>query len=106
MGVTKEVLKQGDGRTFPAKGQTVTIHYVGKLKASGTQFDSSIQRGRPLKTKIGTGNVIRGWDEGVLAMSLGEKATLDITADYGYGSRGAGGVIPPEADLLFEVDFN
>ena len=80
------------------------MHYVGTLASNGSQFDSSIKKGRPFRFTIGIGQVIRGWDEGVMQMSLGEKAILRITSDYGYGARGAGGVIPPNADLVFEVE--
>lgn len=69
------------------------------------QFDSSYDKGRPFQFKIGRGQVIQGWDEGVMKMSLGEKAKLMISSDYGYGSQGAGGVIPPNADLVFEVEL-
>ena len=68
-------------------------------------FDSSHRKGRPFSFTIGIGQVIRGWDEGVAQMSLGEKSILRITSDYGYGARGAGGVIPPNADLNFEVEL-
>lgn len=81
------------------------MHYVGTLASNGVQFDSSIAKGRPFRFTIGINHVIQGWDEGVMQMSLGEKATLRITSDYGYGARGAGnGVIPPNADLVFEVE--
>jgi len=103
-GVTKEVVKAGDGRNFPKKGDTVTMHYTGKL-ASGKKFDSSVDRNQPFTTRIGVGKVIKGWDEGVPQMSLGEKAILKMTPDYGYGASGAGGVIPPNADLTFEVEL-
>eukprot|EP00756_Hemistasia_phaeocysticola_P015381 Hpha_TRINITY_DN15410_c2_g2::TRINITY_DN15410_c2_g2_i1::g.173476::m.173476/K09568/FKBP1; FK506-binding protein 1 len=104
MGVTKTTKKAGDGQNFPKAGDTVTMHYTGTLK-DGTKFDSSKDRGTPFVTKIGVGQVIKGWDEGVPQMSLGEQAVLQITADYGYGARGAGGVIPPNADLTFEVEL-
>lgn len=104
MGVVKEVLKQGDGRTFPKRGDDVTMHYTGTL-ADGTKFDSSVDRGQPFKVKIGVGQVIRGWDEGVPQMSLGERAILRISADFAYGAQGAGGVIPSNADLSFEVEL-
>ena len=77
----------------------------GTLASNGAKFDSSIDKGRPFQFKIGIGQVIRGWDEGVAQMSLGEKAILKISSDYGYGARGAGGVIPPDADLNFEVEL-
>jgi FK506-binding protein 1 len=83
----------------------LTMHYVGTLASNGTKFDASRDRGRPFQFTIGIGQVIRGWDEGVMQMSKGEKATLHITSDYGYGTRGAAGVIPPNADLNFEVEL-
>lgn len=128
----------GDGKTFPQKGQTVTVHYTGRLISNGTKFDSSVDRGQPFKFTIGVGQVIRGWDEGVAQMSVGQKATLripsamgttvrqiapetsqissqvfkshsDISSFFlashpGYGARGAGGVIPANADLEFDVE--
>ena len=81
----------------------VLLNYCsGTLASNGQKFDASRDRGRPFSFVIGIGQVIRGWDEGVMQMSLGEKAMLHITSDYGYGARGAGGVIPPNADLNFE----
>ena len=105
MGVTKEVLKEGDGKTYPKKGDELTMHYTGTLASNGSKFDSSVDKGRPFVFRIGLGMVIKGWDEGVMQMSLGEKAVLNITSDYGYGAAGAGGVIPPNADLKFEVEL-
>lgn len=84
---------------------TTTATYSGTLASNGTKFDASRDRGRPFQFTIGIGQVIRGWDEGVVQMSLGEKAMLNISSDYGYGARGAGGVIPPNADLKFEVEL-
>ncbi|BGP00124.1 FK506 binding protein proline rotamase rapamycin-binding protein [Rhodotorula toruloides] len=81
------------------------MHYHGTLASNGNKFDSSYDRGQPFQTAIGVGRVIRGWDEGVPQLSLGQKAKLHITSDYGYGARGAGGVIPPNADLVFEVEL-
>ncbi|KAI0525777.1 fkbp-type peptidyl-prolyl cis-trans isomerase [Xylaria bambusicola] len=107
MGVTKTTLQEGDG-AVPTSGQTVTIEYTGWLKDAskpdnkGDQFDSSVGRG-DFVTRIGVGRVIKGWDEGVTQMKVGEKATLDITSDYGYGARGFTGHIPPNADLIFDV---
>jgi FK506-binding protein 1 len=109
MGVTKTVLKEGNG-PIPKVGDKVTIEYTGYLKDTsvpdnkGTQFDSSVGRG-DFVTAIGIGRVIKGWDEGVTTMKLGEKATLDITNDYAYGDRGFPGHIPPGADLLFDVEL-
>ena len=98
-----ERLEEGDGATFPAAGDLLTLHYVGSLEDS-TVFDSSRKRGKPFTFKIGTGAVIKGWDLGVMRMSLGEKATLLIGPEYAYGSAGAG-PIPPNATLKFEVEL-
>ncbi|KAJ3003838.1 FK506 binding protein proline rotamase rapamycin-binding protein [Thoreauomyces humboldtii] len=103
-GVVKETLSAGDGVHFPKKGDTVSMHYVGTL-ADGKKFDSSRDRGQPFVTKIGVGQVIKGWDEGVPQMSLGEKAILKITYDYAYGAAGHPAGIPPKADLTFEVEL-
>ena len=105
MGVTKEIITAGDGVNFPKQGDELTMHYTGTLVSDGSKFDSSVDKGRPFVFKIGLGMVIKGWDEGVMQMSLGEKAVLTITSDFGYGERGAGGVIPPNADLRFEVEL-
>jgi len=104
MGVTIERIAPGDGTNFPKKGDTVTIHYVGTL-LDGSKFDSSRDRGSPFVTVIGVGKVIKGWDEGVLQLSVGEKATLTATPDYAYGSRGFPPVIPPNSTLKFEVEL-
>lgn len=103
MGVTKDILTEGNG-TKPQVGDSVQVTYVGTL-TNGEVFDSSFKRNRPFKFTVGIGQVIKGWDEGVLQMSIGEKAVLKITSDYGYGSNGAGNVIPPNADLIFEVQL-
>ncbi|KAK9451013.1 uncharacterized protein V1518DRAFT_412324, partial [Limtongia smithiae] len=104
MGVTITPITPGDGKTFPKAGDTVKIHYVGTLE-NGKKFDSSRDRGKPFQTKIGVGQVIRGWDEGVPQLSVGEKAVLKITGDYAYGPRGFPGLIPPNATLIFEVEL-
>lgn len=105
MGVEKDILTAGDGENFPKEGDQLTMHYTGTLADGGKQFDSSVSRGKPFQFAIGIGQVIRGWDEGVAKMSLGEKAVLKISSDYGYGARGAPGAIPPNADLNFEVEL-
>ena len=92
----------------PKTGQICTMHYTGWLYENGNRtrkFDSSVDRGQPFEFIIGTGQVIRGWDEGVASMKVGGKRTLIIPPDLGYGARGAGGVIPPNATLLFEVEL-
>lgn len=104
MGVTIERITPGDGKTFPKKGDKVTIHYVGTL-LDGKVFDSSRDRGSPFCTEIGVGKVIKGWDEGVPQLSLGEKAFLIATPDYAYGARGFPPVIPSNATLKFEVEL-
>jgi peptidylprolyl isomerase len=97
----------GNGQS-PSSGQTCVMHYTGWLwenGAKGKKFDSSHDRGRPFEFRIGLGQVIAGWDEGVSTMKVGGKRTLLIPPDLGYGARGAGGVIPPNATLLFEVEL-
>jgi peptidylprolyl isomerase len=97
----------GTGAT-PRTGQICVMHYTGWLYengAKGKKFDSSLDRGQPFEFRIGQGQVIRGWDEGVATMKVGGKRTLIIPPELGYGARGAGGVIPPNATLLFEVEL-
>lgn len=92
----------------PASGQTCKMHYTGWLWENGQKgkkFDSSLDRGQPFEFPLGAGRVIKGWDEGVASMNIGGKRTLLIPAELGYGARGAGGVIPPNATLLFEVEL-
>ena len=97
----------GTGATA-SKGQQVTVHYTGWLYTNGVQgakFDSSKDRGDPFQFSLGAGMVIRGWDEGVAGMQVGSKRTLIIPPDLGYGARGAGAVIPPNATLKFDVEL-
>jgi peptidylprolyl isomerase len=96
-------LEVGDGPS-PQDGQRVSVHYTGWLE-DGTKFDSSLDRGRPFSFVIGQGQVIRGWDEGVAGMKVGGSRQLVIPAELGYGSQGAGEVIPPDATLVFEVEL-
>ena len=83
-------------------GETASVHYTGWLK-DGTKFDSSLDRGQPFQFRLGAGRVIKGWDEGVVGMNIGSKRKIIIPPHLGYGTRGAGRVIPPNATLIFEV---
>jgi len=104
MGVEVETVQEGDGTTFPKAGQTVEVHYTGTLE-NGKKFDSSRDRGSPFKFRIGQGEVIKGWDEGVAKLSLGQRANLRCSPDYAYGSKGVPGVIPPNSVLIFDVEL-
>lgn len=106
-GLSFEDTRAGTGAT-PKSGQTCIMHYTGWLYENGTKgakFDSSKDRGQPFSFPLGVGRVIKGWDEGVASMQVGGARTLVIPPDLGYGARGAGGVIPPNATLLFEVEL-
>jgi len=98
-------IEEGDGKTYPKVGDELTVHYTGTLASDGSCFDSSVKKNKPFVFKIGIGEVSTGWDEGVMQMSLGEKATLAITSDevQVLGAEGEDGVIPPNAVLNFEV---
>lgn len=102
-GLKYEDLTVGDGDQASA-GQRVSVHYTGWL-LEGEKFDSSLDRGQPFQFTLGKGMVIRGWDEGVTGMKVGGKRRLTIPSQLGYGSRGAGGVIPPNATLVFDVEL-
>lgn len=102
-GLQYKELVVGNGATATS-GALVSVHYTGWL-SDGRKFDSSLDRKQPFEFKLGAGNVIKGWDEGVAGMKVGGKRKLIIPPDLGYGSRGAGGVIPPGATLVFEVEL-
>ena len=98
------VVKKSNNPIKAEKGMMVNVHYTGFL-IDGKVFDSSVERGKPFEFSLGAGQVIKGWDLGVLSMNQGEKAHFILAPAYAYGSRGAGGVIPPNATLCFEVEF-
>ncbi|MBS1550175.1 MAG: peptidylprolyl isomerase [Bacteroidetes bacterium] len=102
-GLYYKITKTTEGK-LPTKGSTVSVHYAGKL-VNGQEFDNSFKRGEPIEIPIGLGHVIKGWDEGIMLLKEGEAATFLIPADLGYGARGAGGVIPPNAWLIFDVEL-
>lgn len=102
-GLRYKILQKGDGKKAE-KGQMVSVHYKGQL-ADGTVFDSSYKRNQPLDFQVGVGQVIPGWDEGICLLQVGDKARLVIPSDLAYGSAGAGGVIPPNATLVFDVEL-
>ena len=102
-GLIYVVTRRSEGRN-PRPGETVIVNYTGLL-TNGLKFDSSLDRGQPFKFKLGLGRVIKGWDEGIAKLRVGEQATLVIPSQLGYGPRGAGGVIPPDATLIFVVEL-
>lgn len=102
-GLRYQILQKGDGKKAE-KGNQVSVHYKGQL-ADGTVFDSSYKRNSPLDFQVGVGQVIPGWDEGICLLNVGDKARLVIPSDLGYGLAGAGGVIPPGATLVFDVEL-
>lgn len=99
-----ETTKAGTGERVVKAGDTISVQYLGKLE-NGTKFDSSYDRNQPFTFKVGAGQVIKGWEQGFLGAKVGEKRTLTIPSELGYGSTGAGGIIPPNATLIFEVEL-
>ena len=102
-GLYYSILKSGIGNS-PLKGDNVSVHYKGSL-IDGTVFDSSYQRNEPITFSLGIGQVIAGWDEGIMLLNKGSEARFVIPSDLAYGSQGAGGIIPPDATLIFEVEL-
>lgn len=100
-GLMYKITKKGTGKKVE-KGNMVFVHYAGRL-TNGNEFDNSFKRGEPIEFQVGIGQVIRGWDEGLLLLNVGDEATFLIPSELGYGARGAGGVIPPNAWLIFDV---
>jgi FKBP-type peptidyl-prolyl cis-trans isomerase len=103
-GLKYQDLKVGEGAEA-ASGKIVEVHYTGWLESDGTKFDSSLDRGKPFSFRLGAGQVIKGWDQGVAGMKVGGKRKLIIPSALGYGKSGAGEVIPPGATLIFEVEL-
>jgi FKBP-type peptidyl-prolyl cis-trans isomerase len=101
-GFRTEILKEGMG-VEAKKGDTVSVHYTGTLE-DGTKFDSSLDRGTPFEFTLGAGQVIKGWDDGIVGMKVGEKRKFVISSEYAYGATGIG-LIPPNATLIFEIEF-
>ncbi|KAK0719864.1 hypothetical protein B0H67DRAFT_599489 [Lasiosphaeris hirsuta] len=103
-GLEIEVLAEGTGTQETTRKDTIAVHYKGTL-TNGKEFDASYNRGDPLEFKVGEGQVIKGWDEGLLGMKIGEKRKLTISPDLAYGSRAVGGVIPANSTLIFETEL-
>lgn len=103
-GLIIEDLETGDGAEATGEGQTATVHYTGWLE-DGTKFDSSVDRNDPFRFPIAAQMVIAGWDQGIIGMKVGGKRKLTIPPELGYGERGAGGVIPANATLIFEIEL-
>ncbi len=104
MNLKKEIIAEGTGDRTVRNGDAVSVHYTGMFP-DGAKFDSSVDRGVPFYFKVGSGMVIKGWEEGVVGMKLGEKIRLTLPPELAYGAQGAGGVIPPNATLVFEIEL-
>lgn len=104
MELKKEILIESDSGQVAQEGDTVSVHYTGTFE-DGKKFDSSVDRGQPFTLKIGAGMVIKGWEQGLIGMKVGEKAKLTLPPELAYGEQGIGGVIPPNATLVFEIEL-
>lgn len=101
-GVHHQTFAEGDGITYPVHGDTVSVKYAGMLASNGKIFDTSDETG-PIEFEVGAGQVIRGWEEGIKKLTLGEKARVFVSSEFAYGTKGAGGEIPPNANLVFDI---
>ena len=101
----KAIFMPGSEDRKPQEGETVLVHYEGRLLQGGTLFDSSYNRGQPLAFPVGVGAVIPGWDIGIMSMNVGEKSQIVVTSDYGYGDEGRPGIIPGGATMVFNVEL-
>jgi FKBP-type peptidyl-prolyl cis-trans isomerase len=104
MEVKKEILKEGAGEQQVEKGNSISVHYTGTFE-DGTKFDSSVDRNQPFNLTVGIGQVIQGWDQGLIGMKVGEKSKLTIPPAMAYGPAGIPGAIPPSSTLIFEVEL-
>eukprot|EP01001_Neometanema_parovale_P012199 NODE_8474_length_700_cov_34.533795_g8218_i0.p1 GENE.NODE_8474_length_700_cov_34.533795_g8218_i0~~NODE_8474_length_700_cov_34.533795_g8218_i0.p1 ORF type:complete len:109 (+),score=16.36 NODE_8474_length_700_cov_34.533795_g8218_i0:60-386(+) len=104
MVVSLEKIIEGDGKSYPKRGQIVSVHYVGML-SDGTEFDNTRKRGKPFKFRLQSHEVIKGWDDGVAQMSLGERAKITMTPDAAYGPKGFPGLIPAATTIVFDVEL-
>lgn len=102
--VTMDKIIEGDGKTIPKKGNIVTVDYIGTL-ADGTKFDSTMDRKKPFKFRVESGEVIKGWDQGIVQMSKGERSRMTIPPALAYGAKGFPGLIPPNTPIVFEVSL-
>lgn len=102
--VTMDKVIEGDGKTIPRKGNIVTVDYIGTL-ADGSKFDSTYDRGKPFRFRVESGEVIKGWDQGIVQMSKGERSKMTIPPGLAYGSKGFPGLIPPNTAITFEVQL-
>jgi len=104
MEITKEIIQESHSEQIVKSGDTVSVHYTGTFE-DGSKFDSSLDRGQPLSFQIGSGMMIKGWEEGLVGVRVGEKVKLVLPPEFAYGEQGVPGVIPPNSTLLFEIEL-